>query len=134
LAAAYAINIIAIYQTYRWNSYVEAHRQDPKVWHGLVDNDAWQAPYLTGAELAETKFWLGDGATAAASAPAEALAPAAGAATAPADELGPESTATSAPNAIHAAHVNGSHPATATTTVKKAPAAKKYAKKTAAAK
>ena len=39
LAAAYAANIIAIYQTYRWNAYVEAHRQDPKVWHGLVDND-----------------------------------------------------------------------------------------------
>jgi len=59
LAAAYAINIISIYQTYRWNSYVEAHRQDPAVWHGLVDNDAWQASYLTGDELAETKFWLG---------------------------------------------------------------------------
>jgi hypothetical protein len=135
LAAAYAINIIAIYQTYRWNSYVEAHRQDPKVWHGLVDNDAWQAPYLTGAELAETKFWLGDGAAAAAaSAPAKALAAAAGAATAPAHELAPESTAASAPHPIHAAHVRGSHPATAKTTVKKAPATKKHAKKAAAAK
>ena len=76
LAASYAINIISIYQTYRWNSYVEAHRQDPKVWHGLVDNDAWQASYLTGDELAETKFWLGQ-ATAAA---AKALEAAAGAA------------------------------------------------------
>ena len=37
LAAAYAANIIAIYQSYRWNAYVEAHRQDPKVWHGLVN-------------------------------------------------------------------------------------------------
>jgi phosphatidylserine/phosphatidylglycerophosphate/cardiolipin synthase-like enzyme len=70
LAAAYAINIISIYQTYRWNSYVEAHRQDPKVWHGLVDNDAWQASYLTGDPLAETKFWLGQ----SAAAPAKALA------------------------------------------------------------
>ncbi len=70
LAAAYAINIISIYQTYRWNSYVEAHRQDPKVWHGLVDNDAWQAGYLTGDQLAETKFWLGQ----SAAAPAKALA------------------------------------------------------------
>jgi hypothetical protein len=60
LAAAYAINIIAIFQTYRWNSYVEAHRNDPKVWHGLVDNDTWQADYLTGEHLAETKFWLGE--------------------------------------------------------------------------
>jgi len=60
LAAAYAANIIAIYQAYRWNAYVEAHRQDPKVWHGLVDNDSWQAGYLTGDNLAETRFWLGD--------------------------------------------------------------------------
>ena len=58
LAAAFAANIIAIYQTYRWNGYVEAHRQDPQVWHGLVDNDAWQANYLQGDDLAELKFWL----------------------------------------------------------------------------
>jgi phosphatidylserine/phosphatidylglycerophosphate/cardiolipin synthase-like enzyme len=59
LAAAYAINIIAIYQDYRWNSYVEAHRQDPRVWHGPVDNDQWQTGYLQGDELKELKFWLG---------------------------------------------------------------------------
>jgi phosphatidylserine/phosphatidylglycerophosphate/cardiolipin synthase-like enzyme len=59
LAAAYAINIIAIFQTYRWNSYVEAHRADPKVWHGLVDNDQWQSRYLAGDELRESAFWLG---------------------------------------------------------------------------
>ena len=59
LAAAYAINIIAIYQAYRWNSYVEAHRQDPKVWHGLVDTDGWQNDYLAGDELAELTFWMG---------------------------------------------------------------------------
>jgi phosphatidylserine/phosphatidylglycerophosphate/cardiolipin synthase-like enzyme len=59
LAAAYAANIIAIYQTYRWNAYVEAHRQDPQVWHGPVDNDSWQNGYLQGDELAEIKFWLG---------------------------------------------------------------------------
>jgi phosphatidylserine/phosphatidylglycerophosphate/cardiolipin synthase-like enzyme len=60
LATAYAINIIAIFQTYRWNSYVEAHRADPKVWHGLVDNDQWQRSYLAGEALKEIKFWLGD--------------------------------------------------------------------------
>jgi phosphatidylserine/phosphatidylglycerophosphate/cardiolipin synthase-like enzyme len=60
LAAAYAINIIAIFQAYRWNSYVEAHRKDPRVWHGLVDNDTWQQGYLSGSELAELKFWLGE--------------------------------------------------------------------------
>jgi hypothetical protein len=59
-AAAYAVNIIAIFQTYRWNSYVEAHRKDPKVWHGLEDNDTWQASYLTGDDLAEIEFWLGE--------------------------------------------------------------------------
>jgi phosphatidylserine/phosphatidylglycerophosphate/cardiolipin synthase-like enzyme len=61
LAAAYAANIIAIYQTYRWNSYVEAHRQDPKVWHGLVDNDTWQNGYLdpSGNDWPELQFWMG---------------------------------------------------------------------------
>ena len=59
LAVAYAINIVAIFQTYRWNSYVEAHRADPNVWHGLVDDDKWQDSYLTGDELKEIKFWLG---------------------------------------------------------------------------
>jgi hypothetical protein len=61
LAAAYAANIIAIYQTYRWNSYVEQHRQDPKVWHGLVDNDTWQQSYLdpNGKDLPELEFWMG---------------------------------------------------------------------------
>ena len=71
LAAAYAINIIAIYQTYHWNSYVEAHRKDPQVWHGLVDNDQWQTGYLSGDKLAEMKFWLGEK---SASAPAPAAA------------------------------------------------------------
>jgi hypothetical protein len=66
LAAAYAANIIAIYQTYRWNAYVEAHRQDPRVWHGLVDNDGWQASHLSGDALAEIQFWLGKNAAAAA--------------------------------------------------------------------
>ena len=60
LAAAFAANIIAIYQDYKWNASVEAHRNDPKVWHGLVDNDQWQNSYLTGSELDEIKFWLGE--------------------------------------------------------------------------
>jgi hypothetical protein len=66
LAAAYALNIIAIYQTYRWNTYVDAHAKDPQAWHGLVDNATWQDSYLQpgGDELAEIKFWLGEGASA----------------------------------------------------------------------
>lgn len=60
LAAAYAVNIIATFQSYRWNSSVEAHRQDPKFWHGLEDNDTWQAGHLTGDNLAELQFWFGN--------------------------------------------------------------------------
>ena len=60
LAAAYAVNIIAIFQTYRWNSYTSAHQKDPTAWHGLVDNDQWQAGYMQGDHLAEIKFWLGE--------------------------------------------------------------------------
>ena len=61
LAAAYGVNIIATFQTYRWNSYVEAHRQDPKVWHGLQDTDNWQLGYLQAGSdhLAELQFWMG---------------------------------------------------------------------------
>jgi phosphatidylserine/phosphatidylglycerophosphate/cardiolipin synthase-like enzyme len=60
LAAAYAINIIAIYETYRWNSYVEANHNDPTAWHGLADNDTWQTGYLKGRDLAEIQFWFGE--------------------------------------------------------------------------
>jgi phosphatidylserine/phosphatidylglycerophosphate/cardiolipin synthase-like enzyme len=77
LAASYAANIIAIYQTYRWNTYVDAHAKDPQVWHGLVDNATWQDSYLKpgGNDLAEIKFWLGEGPSApAAGAPAGAPA------------------------------------------------------------
>ena len=90
LAAAYAIHIVAIFQNYRWNSYVEAHRQDPRVWHGLVDADSWQQSYLTGAELEELKFWFGQE-------PAEAAAPAALAAGAVAAS-GPASVAAGEPH------------------------------------
>jgi len=66
LAAAYTINIIAIFQTYRWNSYVSTNKNSPSMWHGLVDNDQWQASYLQGDSLAEIRFWLGDVSAAAA--------------------------------------------------------------------
>jgi phosphatidylserine/phosphatidylglycerophosphate/cardiolipin synthase-like enzyme len=79
LAASYAANIIAIYQTYRWNSYVDAHAKDPQVWHGLLDTATWQDSYLNSdsPDLAEIKFWLGEGASAPA-AGAPAAAPASG--------------------------------------------------------
>lgn len=75
LAAAYAINIISIYQIYRWNSYVEAHRQDPKVWHGLAPNDSWQPDYLKDDHLAEIKFWLGKTSALGATASVAAITP-----------------------------------------------------------
>ena len=80
LAAAYAANIIAIFQNYRWNAYVDAHAKDPQVWHGLVDNDTWQDSYLdpTRPDLPEIKFWLGEGASSPAAAGQPAAAPAAG--------------------------------------------------------
>ena len=59
LAAAFAANIIAIYQNYRWNSYVEAHRADPEVWHGLVDTDVLAEQLSDWRRIGEIKFWLG---------------------------------------------------------------------------
>jgi phosphatidylserine/phosphatidylglycerophosphate/cardiolipin synthase-like enzyme len=58
IAVAYALNIIGIYQTYRWNAYVTQHAQDPTVWHGLQDTDTWQSGHLTGDSLAELQFWM----------------------------------------------------------------------------
>jgi phosphatidylserine/phosphatidylglycerophosphate/cardiolipin synthase-like enzyme len=57
LASAYAINIIAIYHAYHWNSYVTQHANDPKAWKGLEDDDAWQTGHLTGDNLQELRFW-----------------------------------------------------------------------------
>jgi hypothetical protein len=80
LAASYAANIIAIYQTYRWNTYVDAHAKDPQVWHGPVDNATWQDSYLNAGsgDLAEIKFWLGEGSSAPAAAGKPTAAPAPG--------------------------------------------------------
>jgi phosphatidylserine/phosphatidylglycerophosphate/cardiolipin synthase-like enzyme len=80
LAAAYAANIIAIYQNYRWNTYVDAHAKDPHVWNGLVDNATWQDSYLADGspDLAEIKFWLGEGPSGPAAAGQPVPAPAAG--------------------------------------------------------
>jgi hypothetical protein len=80
LAAAYAINIIAIYQTYRWNTYVDQHDKDPQVWHGPIDDPKWQDSYLAddSPDLAEIKFWLGQGVSAPAAAGQPVPAPSPG--------------------------------------------------------
>ena len=101
LAAAYAANIIAVYQTYRWNSYVEAHRQDPRVWHGLQDNDTWQNGYLVGDRLAELHFWLG---IHTAAAPAAATTGAPTAASSVATAATPTKTGKAIPKTPRTAH------------------------------
>ena len=79
LAAAYAANIIAVYQAYRWNKYAVDHANDPQSWHGPKPDPNWQDSYLAkdSPDLAEIKFWLGEGvlAPAAAGGPTPAPAP-----------------------------------------------------------
>jgi hypothetical protein len=56
LAQAYAANIIAIYQEYRWRDYVAHHQQDTAAWKGLEDGDGWQQGHLT-RDIDELMFW-----------------------------------------------------------------------------
>ncbi|MEO8133182.1 MAG: phospholipase D-like domain-containing protein [Betaproteobacteria bacterium] len=58
LAIAYAVNIIAIFQEYRWRTYVAGHASDPNAWHGLQDDDKWQDGHLTN-DKDELQFWIG---------------------------------------------------------------------------
>ena len=98
LAAAYAVNIIGTYQTYRWNHYItDAKAAD--TWHGLQDDDKWQQGHLSGSSLDELKFWMAEHLTAEAE-QVHATAAGAGASTPPV----------------------AAHPAHRTTTKKAAPA------------
>jgi phosphatidylserine/phosphatidylglycerophosphate/cardiolipin synthase-like enzyme len=56
LAIAYAVNILAIYQEYRWNHYATQHPTGG--WHGLEDNETWQSGHLEGESLDELQFWV----------------------------------------------------------------------------
>jgi phosphatidylserine/phosphatidylglycerophosphate/cardiolipin synthase-like enzyme len=56
LAQAYAANIIAIFQEYRWRDYVAHHQSDPTAWKGLQDGDAWQQGHLSH-DSDELMFW-----------------------------------------------------------------------------
>jgi phosphatidylserine/phosphatidylglycerophosphate/cardiolipin synthase-like enzyme len=66
LAAAYATNVRAIYDAYRWR-YVRSDKakQVGDDWSGPEDNDVWQDSYFTGpdapAKQRELSFWLGKG-------------------------------------------------------------------------
>ena len=60
LASAYASNIMAIYNQYRWR--FRRHEQPAaKRWKGLKDNDTWQRGYLKPGSpaLREIDFWVG---------------------------------------------------------------------------
>jgi phosphatidylserine/phosphatidylglycerophosphate/cardiolipin synthase-like enzyme len=60
LAAAYATNIMAIYNQYRWRFRRHAQAKN-KRWKGLVDADTWQKGYLKPGSpaLREIDFWVG---------------------------------------------------------------------------
>jgi hypothetical protein len=61
LAAAYASNIMAVYNQYRWRFRRPTVPTD-KRWKGLKDNDRWQRGYLKPDSVAfrEMKFWVGE--------------------------------------------------------------------------
>jgi len=60
LAAQYAVNIMTIYNQYRWR-YFRTQRKDPTGWDGLENTDTWQDPYLRAGSdrQRELDFWLG---------------------------------------------------------------------------
>jgi phosphatidylserine/phosphatidylglycerophosphate/cardiolipin synthase-like enzyme len=61
VAAAYATNIMAVYNQYRWR--FRRHVQQPSQrWKGLVDRDDWQHGYLKpgSPSLREINFWIGE--------------------------------------------------------------------------
>src|SRR3954454_6281223 len=62
LAAAYAVNIMAIYNAYRWR-YLRSDKAKQKGddWAGLVDSDDWQDDQFEAARQRELRFWLGEG-------------------------------------------------------------------------
>jgi phosphatidylserine/phosphatidylglycerophosphate/cardiolipin synthase-like enzyme len=61
VAAAYATNIMAIYNQYRWR-FRRQTQPKTKQWKGLQDGDAWQKGYLKRGSraLREIEFWVGE--------------------------------------------------------------------------
>jgi phosphatidylserine/phosphatidylglycerophosphate/cardiolipin synthase-like enzyme len=60
LAAAYATNIMAVYNQYRWR-FRRGSQPKRKQWNGLRDTDTWQNGYLKPGSVAlrEIDFWVG---------------------------------------------------------------------------
>jgi phosphatidylserine/phosphatidylglycerophosphate/cardiolipin synthase-like enzyme len=71
LAAQYAVNVMTVYNQYRWR-YFRAVSKPPDKWDGLASADTWQNDYFQGEKLRELEFWLG---TAGAAATAQPKAP-----------------------------------------------------------
>jgi phosphatidylserine/phosphatidylglycerophosphate/cardiolipin synthase-like enzyme len=61
LAAAYAANIMAVYNQYRWRFRRQTQPKN-KRWKGLKDSDTWQTGYLKpgSAGLREINLWVGE--------------------------------------------------------------------------
>jgi phosphatidylserine/phosphatidylglycerophosphate/cardiolipin synthase-like enzyme len=61
LAGAYAANIMAIYNQYRWR-FRRQTQPVKKRWKGLKDTDTWQNGYLKSGSAAsrEIDFWVGE--------------------------------------------------------------------------
>jgi len=58
VARAYATNVMAIYNQYRWR-FNQKKQTTTKRWRGLQDNDQWQKGYLKAGsdKLREMEFW-----------------------------------------------------------------------------
>ncbi len=84
LAAQYAVNVMTVYNQYRWR-YFRAVSKPPDKWDGLASADTWQNDYFQGEKLRELEFWLGT-AGAATAQPKAARKPAAKPRTAPSAE------------------------------------------------
>lgn len=61
LAAAYATNVMSVYNQYRWR-FRRQTGPGKENWQGLKDNDTWQSWYLQPGSnsLKEIQFWVGE--------------------------------------------------------------------------
>ena len=59
VAQAYAVNVMGIYNQYRWRFYRMQRGGADAPWTGLQDSDAWQGTYFKGAGVRELQFWMG---------------------------------------------------------------------------
>jgi phosphatidylserine/phosphatidylglycerophosphate/cardiolipin synthase-like enzyme len=55
LAHEYAVNIMSIYNQYKWR-----HSAQEEKWDGLVDTDDWEKELRQGVQWNEVLFWFGE--------------------------------------------------------------------------